>query len=105
MLYIITVETVSYIDGQKTTSLEKTGVLSVDSRWDALKTAKAVAKAVARDHWVLAEDHSFFWETTRERNGIGAFIRRKEVPIGDGLTYGVMVRIHPLSAAIKDGIA
>lgn len=104
MLYIITVETVSFIDGRETTSLEKTGVLSADSRWDALKTAKAVAKVVARDHWVLADDHSFFWETTREGKIIGAFIRREEVPIGDGLTYGVMVKIHPLSVE-KDGIA
>ena len=64
MLYIITVETTCFIDGKETTSLEKTGVLSADSRWDALKTAKAVAKAVARDHWVLSDDHSFFWETT-----------------------------------------
>lgn len=105
MLYIITVETTCFIDGKETTSLDKTGIISADSRWDALKTAKAVAKAVARDHWVLSDDHSFFWETTREGKIIGAFIRKEEVPIGDGLTYGVMVKIHPLSVACKDGIA
>ena len=104
MLYIITIETVSYIDGQETTSLDKTGVLSADSRWDALKAAKAVAKEAAKNHWILSDDHSFFWETTREGKIIGAFIRREEVPIGDGLTYGVMVKIHPLSVE-KDGIA
>ena len=104
MLYIITIETICFVDGKEITSLEKTGVLSADSRWDALKAAKAVAKETAKEHWILAEDYSFFWETTRERRCVGAFIRKEEVPIGDGLTYGVMVKIHPLSVE-KDGIA
>ena len=60
-----------------------------------MKEAKAVAKAVARDHWILDDDHSFFWETTREGKGTGVYIRRQDI-LGDGLAYGVIVKIHPL---------
>lgn len=103
--FIVTIEILHNNDeGSSSSTVVKTGILSADSRWDAMKAAKKVAKKEAKKNWILHNDPVFFWETNADRRGIGACFRKKHKDFNSWSTFGVMVKVHPLSVE-EDGIA
>lgn len=104
--YVITAEEVSNNEyGDAESSVYKTGILTAESRWDALKKARAVCKEEARD-WCIynaIDDTGTFWINDNRSMCIGFAVSKKEWGCSSHEVLEIRVKIHDLKPS-ADGI-
>lgn len=101
--YIITVQEVQNNEyGDPVRSLLKSGVLTAESHWDALKVARSLAKKVSRTRVYACESVESYWRHGADK-AIGFCIMREDVGVIAYEHVGIIVTIHELQPEI-DGI-
>lgn len=101
--FIISVQAVRNDDnGDPQKSLLNTGVLTAESRWDALKKSRTIAKEVSHAFSCSWEETESYWHHGAGK-AIGFCIMKEENGYNSYEYVGVVVTIHELKPAI-DGI-
>lgn len=101
--FIINVQEVQnneYGDAQK--SVLQSGLLVVESRWDALKATRDIAKKVSHTRVYACESTESYWRHGADKI-IGFCIMREDVGVVAYEHVGIVVTIHELQPE-TDGI-